>query len=331
MDPVFHWFGGKRRIASEVWRLLGTVNRYIEPFSGSAAVLFARKTPFEGQELLNDSDGLLVNFYRSIRADLPAVLDYLQHPVAELDLIARKCFLVDHAPGIVDRLRADPYYHHSEIAAWWYYGHLSSVGNRFLRAEERPNRFLPAMMNHSVAEQAQNLRAAAERLVHTTLVCGEWERTVQSDKVLFNGSSTVGIFFDPPYGADRTQHIYHNDNPDTADKVREWCLDHGHDPRLRIVLAGYEEEHQELESHGWRTLRWTAMGGHGNRRSTGDNANRYRETIWASPHCLAPIHQFSLFDDEPEPVPANFLSPPTGADTEPTESFLEEFFYEDVL
>jgi len=325
VDPVFHWFGGKRRIAPEVWRLLGRVQRYIEPFAGSAAVLFARKPPFEGQELLNDLDGLLINFYRSIRADLPTVMEHLRHPVAELDLIARKCFLVDNAPGIVDQLRSDPYYHNSEIAAWWYYGQVSSIGNRWLRTEERPNRFLPAMMNNSVAEQAQGLVAAAERLVRTTLVCGEWERTVQSDKVLFNGTNLVGIFFDPPYGAERTNHIYTTDSTDTAQDVRQWCKEHGDDPRLRIVLAGYAGEHDELESHGWRSIRWTATGGHGNRRATGDNDNRFRETLWASPHCELPSRQISLFDDE-EPISEGRFFPADSAEIDLgiTQYFLEE-------
>ena len=39
MKAPFVWFGGKRRVAPEVWAALGDVPNYIEPFAGSLAVL----------------------------------------------------------------------------------------------------------------------------------------------------------------------------------------------------------------------------------------------------------------------------------------------------
>ena len=35
MKAPFVWFGGKRRVAPEVWAALGDVPNYIEPFAGS--------------------------------------------------------------------------------------------------------------------------------------------------------------------------------------------------------------------------------------------------------------------------------------------------------
>lgn len=37
----FPWFGGKRKVAPEVWAALGDPDNYIEPFAGSLAVLLA--------------------------------------------------------------------------------------------------------------------------------------------------------------------------------------------------------------------------------------------------------------------------------------------------
>ena len=54
----FPWFGGKSRIAAEVWKHLGDVQCYIEPFFGSGAVLLGRPQPFQGMETINDIDGL---------------------------------------------------------------------------------------------------------------------------------------------------------------------------------------------------------------------------------------------------------------------------------
>lgn len=38
MKAPFPWFGGKRKVATEVWSALGDVDNYVEPFAGSLAV-----------------------------------------------------------------------------------------------------------------------------------------------------------------------------------------------------------------------------------------------------------------------------------------------------
>ena len=46
----FPWFGGKRTIASDVWKNFGEVRNYVEPFCGSAAMLLGAP---EGKLLLH--------------------------------------------------------------------------------------------------------------------------------------------------------------------------------------------------------------------------------------------------------------------------------------
>ncbi len=53
--------------------------------------------------------------------------------------------------------------------------------------------------------------------------------------------------------------------------------------KLRIVLSGYEGEHDALQSKGWRVVSWKANGGYGN---AAGNENGKRERLWLSPHCL---------------------------------------------
>ncbi len=65
----FPWFGGKRRVAPEVWARFGQVSNYVEPFFGSGAVLLGRPQPFAGTETVNDKDGFLANFWRALAAD----------------------------------------------------------------------------------------------------------------------------------------------------------------------------------------------------------------------------------------------------------------------
>lgn len=52
----FPWFGGKSRAAAMIWRRLGQVRNYIEPFAGSLAVMLRSPYPPARYETVNDLD-----------------------------------------------------------------------------------------------------------------------------------------------------------------------------------------------------------------------------------------------------------------------------------
>lgn len=83
--------------------------------------------------------------------------------------------------------------------------------------------------------------------------------------------------------AGRNSTIYRKEGLQVAHAVRNWAVKHGDDPRLRIVLAGYEGEHKMPKS--WRCLRWKAQGGMASIGNGVGKDNCYRERLWASPHC----------------------------------------------
>ena len=79
----FPWFGGKSRIASVVWEVLGNVPNYVEPFFGSGAVLLAR--PHAPRiETVNDLDGMVCNFWRAVKAAPEEVAKHADWPVIEI-------------------------------------------------------------------------------------------------------------------------------------------------------------------------------------------------------------------------------------------------------
>jgi DNA adenine methylase len=113
---------------------------------------------------------------------------------------------------------------------------------------------------------------------------------------------TVGIFFDPPYShyVGRCEEIYDEESADVSTAVRKWALERGERPTYRIVIAGYEGEHDELEKYGWRVVTWKAQGGYGNMGKAKGNENRKRERLWLSPHCLweeRSLIQLNIFND----------------------------------
>ena len=99
------------------------------------------------------------------------------------------------------------------------------------------------------------------------------------------------VFLDPPYASDvRTADVYAHDSGDVASDVRAWCREHGTNPRYRIVLAGFDTEHIELESHGWIAIEWFRSGflKGGMSKQSASGTQQHRERLWLSPACIRP-------------------------------------------
>ena len=70
---AFGWYGSKARLAPRIAEMAAAIPHrvYVEPYAGSAAVLFRK--PRSPVEIINDIDGQVVNFFRVLR-DRPAGL-----------------------------------------------------------------------------------------------------------------------------------------------------------------------------------------------------------------------------------------------------------------
>lgn len=320
--PPFPWFGGKRRVAAEVWAALGDVDNYVEPFAGSLAVTLGRPPHNlnDGQrraETVNDADGYIANFWRAITHDPDAVADWCDYPVNETDLFARHLWLVnDGRSRLLNGLESDPEWFDPQIAGWWVWGINAWIGSGWCAGDgpwiadgegigKRPhladagrgvNRELPHLggVHHYFA-------ALAARLRDVRVCCGDWARVVTNGALSYGAH--VGVFLDPPYLGDvRMADLYTVDDHTIAHDVRDWCLTNGDNPRFRIVLAGYNAEHDHLMPPTWRRHRWSASAAYQTALAAkrdvkvGNLANRHGETLWLSPHCVNATP--SLFDME---------------------------------
>ena len=318
LKAPFPWFGGKARIAPLIWAAFGPVSRYIEPFFGSGAVLFGRPSPIMGREIVNDLDGYVANFWRSVVHDPDAVAYHADWPVNENDLHARHVYLASIKGDFVSKIEGDPSYHDPKLAGWWVWGISAWIGSGFCSGKgpwrsvdgylvrnlgddgrgihrSRPHlgnnghgihRQLPHLGNDGRGIQPY-MQALHERLRKVWVCCGEWHR-VLGDSVMSRDGIT-GIFLDPPYDSDLRSDVYTTDTSqfkDLGQEVRQWCINNGSDSRRRIALCGYEGEHNALEEIGWRKISWQASGGYGLQSKNKANDNKFRERIWLSPHCL---------------------------------------------
>ena len=124
----FPYFGSKYDIAEVVWQALGDPANYIEAFAGSLAALLSRPSPGK-VETVNDSSGLVTNFWRACRASPVDVARHADEPVHELDLHAWHRRLVETAPDLTARLMADPEYSDAKLAGRWAWGASAWLGS----------------------------------------------------------------------------------------------------------------------------------------------------------------------------------------------------------
>jgi len=152
------------------------------------------------------------------------------------------------------------------------------------------------------------LRMLAARLRHVRILNGDWRRAVTrgtTHTLPVRQGGVAGVFLDPPYSAEGVSDVYNHDSSTIAQDVAQWCLEHGDDKRLRIVLAGFDVEHTALTEAGWRVVDWyegagelaLLKGGYGNGSAKG--SQMHRDRLWLSPSCLGGQgSQVSIFDLE---------------------------------
>lgn len=126
----FPYYGGKRAVAATVWERFGNVEHYVEPFFGSGAVLLARPNDHDWasrKETVNDLDGYVANFWRAVKADPEAVVEYADWPINECDLRARSYYLLVNEGDLAARVMGDPEYYDAKVAGYWVYAVSTSM------------------------------------------------------------------------------------------------------------------------------------------------------------------------------------------------------------
>ena len=302
LQAPFPWFGGKSRVADLVWSRFGSVDNYVEPFAGSLAVLLGRPKP-GAIETVNDLDGLLANFWRSIKLSPQETAQWADQPVNENDLHARHVWLIKRLPSLAAQLDGDPDYHDPKVAGWWVWGLCCWIGSGWCSGDgawwpDEHGMLVKGDAGQGVHRQRPHLgnagtgvnRAARDglqqwfsalsaRMARVRVASGDWSRVCGPSVTHRHG--LTGVFLDPPYAdtADRDDRLYRKDSLSVAHDVRKWAIDNGKNPQMRIALCGYEGEH--VMPDDWECVAWKSTGGYGGQDNT------RRERVWFSPYCLS--------------------------------------------
>lgn len=128
----YPYFGGKAKVAADIWQRLGKTDRYIEPFFGSGAVMLAspywRETK---KEIINDLNHFVANFWRALQAEPDAVAYHCDYPTIECDLHSRHLWLVNEGAEILKQCAYDEAFYDTKAAGWWVWGMANWIGGHF--------------------------------------------------------------------------------------------------------------------------------------------------------------------------------------------------------
>jgi DNA adenine methylase len=278
-------------------------------------------------ETVNDKDCFVANFWRALNDDPASLAKFADWPINEADMHARHLWLVNNE-DFIKRMKSEPDYYDVKVAGWWVWGLCQWIGSGWgskpgntrpnlgdagvgvqrTTHQKRPNLGGTGRGVHRTKQQKPHLTGSmginrvtlpvtiyeyfellSARLRRVRVCCGDWSRVLGPTPTEQNGLTS--IILDPPYGkaAKRDKRLYAADSLDVANKVRDWAMANGDNPKLRIALFGYEVEHSAAMPPSWERLAWKAQGGYSNQGNGNDN--KYKERIWFSPACLRVARQ----------------------------------------
>lgn len=108
------YYGGKQKLCKKILSLIPEHRLYCEPFVGGGAIYFAK--PKSEVEVINDTNGELVNFYRVVQRDFVSLEKEIHISLHSRD-IHRKASVVYNNPDMFNEVRR----------AWavWVLAHMS--------------------------------------------------------------------------------------------------------------------------------------------------------------------------------------------------------------
>lgn len=301
----FPTFGNKRAAASHIWRRFGRLGSYIEPFAGTASVAILSPYGAVRHEVLNDLNGYICNFFRSLR-DYPArTAAAADRPTSQIDLSAAAAELVDAAPMLVERMHADLSFCEPRLAGLWVWLVCCSIDmgrhlpptpappdalaelpvDGYSKPGDAARDYTPARVGCGGDRLLAWFASLSERLRQAFIINTDWSRMF-SPSMLGRPlhDDPVGIFLDPPY--DGSEHLYPGAQPVARDVCAK-AVELGEQDDVRVCIAGYADDY-DLPA-GWTSVEWQRRPGMeataGDYEYSDANAER-QEVLMFSPGCI---------------------------------------------
>lgn len=269
MKPAFAYYDGKTRLAPWICSLMPQHSTYVEPFAGSAAVLF-NKQPCR-HEVINDIDGNVINFFEVLRTK-PDDLE----TACRLTPYARDSYTAAMAANLED---LDPI----ERARVWWVRSTQSFGQSggpntgwSISIAQSTNR--PRQLQYRLGRFAD----AAERLLPVFIEHGD-----ALDVIDRYGRPGALIYLDPPY-LDATRTAYAGGRRPRGEYAHEFSseaqhralADRARSTPATVLLSGYSSPlYDDLYGDWWRAERQVAKNANQGQYKRRGSAT---EVIWSN-------------------------------------------------
>lgn len=269
LRPILRYPGAKHRIADWIVSHFPPHEVYVEPFVGSAAVLFA-KAP-AAHETISDLDGRVANLFRVLRerpGDLAATVAFTPYARAEFE-----ASMLAWEPDL------DPVEDARRFLVRVWMAHAGKIGSR---AGWRQDRF--GRIGVSMPRQWRNLPdrllAVVDRLRDVHVEC----RPALDVLASFRDPSAL-VYCDPPYlfesRYERSTRYYAHEMTVADHGALLDALDAHPGP---VLLSGYRSDLYDVRLAGWRRV---------DRATTAYRGAGRVESLWLSPAATARGDLFS--------------------------------------
>jgi DNA adenine methylase len=282
------WFGGKGNMIKKLMCHVPLGGKpYCEPFMGAASLFFAR--PPAPVEVLNDTDGDLVNLFRCLQDK--NTFEELTHKL-RYTLYARAEF-IEAIEILQDKSMTD-----NVLRAWAFFVKLNMGINNTSNSAGGWSRSFTSKQDCSCNTNSWIMRLTMLEDWHKRLLRVQIDNRDALDVIKYWDTDETVFYIDPPYILDtrKSKNIYNQElNNDYHKNLVQVILD----CKGAVVLSGYEHEiYQPLIDAGWECTKYNiachAAANTRNWKLRDNNSNLQRvprtECIYSNPKAVNLMH-----------------------------------------
>ena len=273
----FSYFGGKARMLKYLTPLMPapmTFKRYVEPFAGSATLLFAVKQ-WAANEVINDVNGNVVAFFKALRDEPNELIRRLSLTPKSRQECNQALELLQSPNGLEDVERARLFY--------------VSVMQSFAR---KMGSYAPATSNREFPNAVDKLYKMAQRLRRVEIECYPYQKVLK----IYDNTDTM-FYCDPPYLNTRVEMPNYYACRMLTIKEHAELLDTLLDCKAGVILSGFRNSLYNSVLIGWKSYDVPLLSITNSGKGQGSQLNKPRqvETIWVNPHAQQMAIQKQLF------------------------------------
>lgn len=280
VDNFFPYPGGKTIHSDWILQFLPSHTCYVEPFGGSASILFLKK-PSE-IEVYNDKDNLLVNLFRVVRDPIKSQRLF---KLLKNTLYSR----AEHRNALF--FTQFPHFAPSDVELAWatylsfYFNYASKLNSGFRYSNEKNN-------TNQYYNSLRNLIWIRERLKNVVIENLDYADCIDR----YDGEETL-FYVDPPYFGAGTVHYRIGDEFRTNLKPHEELAQKLKTIKGMCVLSGYENPIYDEILNDWhkeyKATKTTLI----NKRQSNNPKERV-EILYINPQAWErlKIKQISIYD-----------------------------------